>query len=514
MFYPNQTKWLETAEALKPTLLKETFLPTRLVKVVADSAAFQGWRVEADQRDLAWLETATLGDGESFILDFGEHRVGRLQLRIESDRSFNDAPIRLKLIFAEIPAELTETLDTSNVSLSRNWLQDEQITVDELPVSLTLSRRFAFRYVRVETVGIPSAFRIHIRDIACEASASVPQAIKHMIPFHLSTGDHSIAEASLRTLRDCMQTVFEDGPKRDRRLWIGDLRLQALANSVSYRHFDLVKRCLYLFAGVADDKGLMPSCLYETPTPRNAQCFAMDYPALYTVTLSDYVMHTGDEATGRELLPVALRQLELLLAYRQADGLYQLKNIWWFIDWDDSLDRQPCIQGLMICCIKSAVVLAQRLGMAEMAEKFARMIPELTRLARSLFVDGKPVPASASGQVSWGAWAWLTKGVVLNPEEAASAFDRMRLLPGAVKPGGPYLMHYCLEALIDIGRKETALELARIYWSGMLAAGFDTFPEVWDITNPKRSPYGTHLLNSYCHAWSCTPVWIFAQTGA
>lgn len=39
---------------------------------------------------------------------------------------------------------------------------------------------------------------------------------------------------SLRTLQNCMQTVFEDGPKRDRRLWLGDLRLQALANYETY----------------------------------------------------------------------------------------------------------------------------------------------------------------------------------------------------------------------------------------------------------------------------------------
>ncbi|WP_309121157.1 hypothetical protein [Paenibacillus sp.] len=29
---------------------------------------------------------------------------------------------------------------------------------------------------------------------------------------------------AVKTLQDCMQTVYEDGPKRDRRLWIGDLR--------------------------------------------------------------------------------------------------------------------------------------------------------------------------------------------------------------------------------------------------------------------------------------------------
>ena len=42
--------------------------------------------------------------------------------------------------------------------------------------------------------------------------------------------DAALDRVSQRTLRDCMQTVFEDGPKRDRRLWLGDLRLQALAN--------------------------------------------------------------------------------------------------------------------------------------------------------------------------------------------------------------------------------------------------------------------------------------------
>jgi len=67
--------------------------------------------------------------------------------------------------------------------------------------------------------------------------------------------DVRIDQVSLRTLRNCMQDFFEDGPKRDRRLWLGDLRLQALTNSVTYRNFDLVKRCLYLFAGTANEQG-------------------------------------------------------------------------------------------------------------------------------------------------------------------------------------------------------------------------------------------------------------------
>ena len=60
----------------------------------------------------------------------------------------------------------------------------------------------------------------------------------------LHTGEEEelkkIYEVSVKTLAECMQDVFEDGPKRDRRLWIGDLRLQALANYVTFDNVELV----------------------------------------------------------------------------------------------------------------------------------------------------------------------------------------------------------------------------------------------------------------------------------
>ena len=505
------SRWLEIADALKPPLCRETIKPQRLVKVVANPAAFQGWQVEAETCDPGGLPAFT--DGDAVILDFGEHRVGRLRLRVESDSCFNDSPVRLKFIFAEVPAELVEPFDPFVGSLSRNWLQDEVVTLDSLPHELALPRRYAFRYVRVEVVGVRAhAFRIRLLDIECECVAAVPQDLAPWVSKFLCAGDQAIAIASLRTLRDCMQTVFEDGPKRDRRLWIGDLRLQALANSVSFRRFDMVKRCLYLFAAVAREDGLVPSCLYEEPQPHNGQSYAMDYPALFAATLADYVDDTGDEATGIELLPVAVRQLEILIGMRDGSGNYP-ENLWWFIDWQKGLEKQPCVHGLVIWCVNRALSLARRLGQSREVVDLASHLGELRDIARKAFVSPEALPQSSSGQVSWAAWAWLTMAEILSPDEARGAFDGIQTLEAAVLPGGPYLMHYCLEALVGIGRQEQALELMRSYWGGMLRAGLDVFPEVWDTADEKRSPYGTHLLNSYCHAWSCTPVWFLARSG-
>jgi alpha-L-rhamnosidase len=43
-------------------------------------------------------------------------------------------------------------------------------------------------------------------------------------------------------------------------------------------------------------------------------------------------------------------------------------------------------------------------------------------------------------------------------------------------------------------------------------AGADTFWEVYDPAQPLSSPYGDIHINSFCHAWSCTPSY-FLRSG-
>ena len=42
----------------------------------------------------------------------------------------------------------------------------------------------------------------------------------------------------------------------------------------------------------------------------------------------------------------------------------------------------------------------------------------------------------------------------------------------------------------------------------MIDLGGDTFFEAFDPNLPDYSPYGSTMINSYCHAWSCTPVYL------
>lgn len=41
--------------------------------------------------------------------------------------------------------------------------------------------------------------------------------------------------------------------------------------------------------------------------------------------------------------------------------------------------------------------------------------------------------------------------------------------------------------------------------------GEDAFWELYNPENPNESPYGGTIVNSYCHAWSCTPAYFLRK---
>ena len=76
-----------------------------------------------------------------------------------------------------------------------------------------------------------------------------------------------------------------------------------------------------------------------------------------------------------------------------------------------------------------------------------------------------------------------------------------------IYPVAPYAYHYLIEAMVKCGMKEEARQSMIDYWGTMVKKGADTFWEVWDPKNEYLSPYNFFPVNSYCHAWSCTPVY-------
>ena len=484
MFEDKKKEWLKKAESLKPRLYSETVRP------------------------VSGMPDKPLSENDCAVIDFGNHCVGRLTLRLSSTGSHPDAPAWISIKLCENRRELDESLEGYHGWISKSWVQTEQIHIDVLPAEVTLPRRYAFRYVRIDILGLSPKYRLILEDASVESVTSADDRL--IEPFRGDELDEKIDGTALRTLRSCMQDFFEDGPKRDRRLWMGDLRLQALTNYVTYKNFGLVKRCLYLFAGTANEEGRIAACLFTEPCVEADDTYMFDYSLFFIPALLDYYTATGDESTKNELLPVALRQLAM--AEEQFDPQTQLvkdsdKLGWCFVDWALPLNKQLCAQAIWIYCAKAA----QKMNCDPQLEQ---TINDRIQAAKKYLYDeeSRLFVSGASRQISWASQVWAVLAGIVEGEEAAACLDAAATRSDAIGMVTPYMMHHYAEALCLIGRKKQALAVIRDYWGAMVKNGADTFWELFNPANPDESPYGSAIVNSYCHAWSCTPAW-FLRSG-
>ena len=83
----------------------------------------------------------------------------------------------------------------------------------------------------------------------------------------------------------------------------------------------------------------------------------------------------------------------------------------------------------------------------------------------------------------------------------------------ALRPVTAYLYHHVVDAMLTCGMKQEALDLVHSCWGGLVQAGADILWEVYVPSDPLLSPYKNLHIDSYCHAWSCTPCYFLRGPG-
>lgn len=503
------TELLLKAKKLLPTIYEKIIYPKNIITLIQTPNTFHGWQANIISEASSYLNRS-FQTGDSFILDFGTHGVGYLSLLCESIGSPPDAPAHLKFTFGETLCEVAEPFSQYQGWLSKSWLQEYDEYIDVLPSNITLSRRYCFRYLKIEIISLSPKYQIFFKNIFFKTVSSAPD---NCLPYY--TTDpllHKIDEIAIHTLRNCMQDVFEDGPKRDRRLWLGDLRLQALVNNITFKQYDLVRRCLYLFAGHRREDGMLSANIFVKPDIIADDTFLFDYALFYVDILYDYFMATHDEKTTMELWPIALNQIEIGLARCDHQGLVLDSEDWWsFIDWHEKLNKQGASQGVLIYCLEKAIRLAQ-FCQPEISPKLQETLTHLKKAADMLWdpLSGFYV-SGAQRQISYATQIWMILADMGNLEHQQTLINNLSLSPPEIGMNTPYLRHHYILALLKIGLREKAIQEIKAYWGKMVEYGADTFWELFDPNEPNYSPYGNKIINSYCHAWSCTPAWFIRQ---
>ena len=453
-----------------------------------------------------------LDKGDSITVDLGNHYVGHLSFKMWHAEEYVDAPITLRVRFFETAMEMDYDYSTYGGWLCQSWIQEDTVKID-FPGVYSLPRRYAARYVTLEVIHTPRKFTLSEFEFVAETGADVSA----LIPYESADKELSeIDRVGVNTLKNCMQRVFEDGPKRDRRLWIGDLRLEALANYYTFRDTALVKRCLYLFAAAErNELGFLPGFVYENPIYFEGSWYIVDYSMMYVNSLCDYYRHIGDRATFDELYPLVRKIMDAADSHLDADGILTVPENDMFIDWCAGLKKQAAHFGVYLYTLDNLASTLTSMGSPD-ADVFRARLEKGRADALRVFYNkerGAFVSERDEWQYSVHANAWMVLGGVVGGDDAARIMLDVVNSTDSVKPFTPYMHHYTVEALFAAGLTDEATKYIRHIWGGMVALGADTFFEAYVPGDPTFSPYDDNKVNSMCHAWSCTATYFLRKYG-
>lgn len=455
-----------------------------------------------------------LAKGDSLCFDFGTHCVGYVTIYLKSAGSPPDAPAHIRIKLGEVPCEIGEESSQYHGSISSSWIQEEFIHIDLLPAVIHMPRRYAFRYLEIKVMDTSPKYQVVIEKIECDTVTSADQ--KQIVPLSAKVPERlrKMDAVSLKTMEDCMQKVFEDGPKRDRRLWIGDLRLQALTNYETFKNYDLVKRCLYLFAGLTQNKGHVGACLFIEPALQVDDTSLYDYSLFFISCLYDYYMAVNDIKTLSELWDTAYTQAILAMERVDEQGVVRDSSDWWcFLDWNDDLNKQAGAQGVLIYTLRQAAEIAGILRDEKREAELDSMIEKAVYGAKTHLWDEQEgfFISGTERQISWASQVWLVLAGVFTTEKNQQILKHLLESNPKIGMVTPYMYHHLIDALIQCGMKTEAYAHMEAYWGSMVDDGADCFYELYDPENKNISPYGSRIINSYCHAWSCTPSYFIRK---
>ena len=498
--------FLEKAYLNEPQLYEETVKPVRFGIPVPDDSQWFQYRFE--EKPAPELVHA----GESFYIDFGDHYTGHLSFRMCDAGNYPDAPVKVHVKFAENIYELEYDFDTYNGGLVSSWLQEETIYIDSTGV-VKLPRRYAFRYIKF-TMDTRGLRRVPMKFVDFELLATTSADESSCKPFEGESELKAIDKIGCRTLRECMQRVFEDGPKRDRRLWVGDLRVQALTGYYAFpteSTLKLIRKCLYLFAAHTKEGDRVPQAVIEDNAGSHSDGgILVDYALLYVVTMCDYFEHTKDASVVDDLFALADKQLRI--AWEDSDeNIVRDKEGWWtFVDWCDGLRKTVSLQGVLLYTLKKMICLCEQTGRMDKAEEYKEKQLVFSQAAMDKLYNKETKffqSVHDNHQLSVHSQVWMILGGVVEGAEAKELLLKTLDNKEALRAVSPYMHHYVLEAMFLVNMKEEAKEYLKAYWGEMVRRGADTYWEVFVPDNFEATldeNCDGPVINSSCHAWSCS----------
>jgi len=433
------------------------------------------------------LQTASL------ILDYGREIHGGLQLVMGG--SSRRAPSLVRIRFGESVGEASST--TNNWEWKVGFSTDDHAKRDiimEIPRDgLIEIGNTGFRFVRIDLLQPNTTIRLR------EARAVLRyRDIPYLGSFR--SNDERLNQIWLTaayTVHLNMQEYLWDGIKRDRLVWLGDM------------HPEVATIIRVFGANEVIPKSLDYACeQYPLPAWMNGMSA---YSLWYLIIQYQWYMYSGDFAflqKHRDYILNLIRQIDSKVDENGVETLAPHR----FLDWPSSPNQAGVEAGL-----RALVVWAMNDG-----KKLCDFLnaPEVAKIAQYCAekIKRNPKPHNNLKQAA----ALMAIAEVMDAQKAVAEVVSV----GGAKGFSTFYGYYMLQAQAKAGDYQTALDVIRQYWGGMLDMGATSFWEDFDldwtenaagITEPVpegkkdiHADFGAYcyknLRHSLCHGWASGPT--------
>lgn len=412
----------------------------------------------------------------SIVLDFGKEICGGVRILTFISNENGSVRLRLGESVAECCAEIGEKGASNDHSLRD--IHTKLVNYSDMEFMQS-----GFRFLRVDNL---SGGDISIKSIY---AASVYRNLEYKGTFECDDVlVNQIFDVARYTCHLNMQNMLWDGIKRDRLVWIGDTHPEMLTIRSVFGSDECIEEALTF----AKEQAPLPLYMNNMPT----------YSLWWICILYDYYMqneNTGYIGEQGDYLEKLVRQFDELV---DEDGTCHLTQ--YFLDWatNEKEDAKAGVMALFIIAIENARKLL------DICNSELDICDDLLGKLRKKSSDVKQYKQALAFKVLSGETS------------AASAYEFLTV--GGAKGMTTFLSYYTLKAVAMGGNVQTAIDMMKEYYGGMLQRGATSFWEDFDIEwldgssrideLPKEGEkdihgdYGAYCYkgfrHSLCHGWS------------
>ncbi len=280
---------------------------------------------------------------------------------------------------------------------------------------------------------------------------------------------NTLWQKAVNTLLICMRDTYMDCPERERSPYIGDAANQIGETfySLDENSWAMTKKTILNILGWTKTDHFIPLRSPSSTTNENPV-----QTLNFLVSVYEYLLYTGDEATVKLFYPVAVDYLKLWEL--NADGSIVYRNgtfIW--IDWGDGADAEVLQNCWYYYALSATQKLAKALGISSDEAFFTERMTSV----KAGFAKFKKQGGYSSG-TSYDDRA--NAMAIVSGLADEDMYDEILNVLTTVYGASPYMEKFVEEALCLMGEYDACLERMLARYGEMIDDKDSTLWELWD----------------------------------